>query len=121
MLVIYQTLARLALHEFKDIVTKTTLVGGTPANPNKLRLTLIDSSFLDIWLSTNGDYSYHWEQRPQSGKLYRWGNAPHYPRANTFPVPFHNGDENTVVESNLSSTPEPALRQVLDFARQQLT
>lgn len=63
MLVVYQALARLALHEFKDIVTKTTLVGGTPASPNKLRLTLIDGSFLDIWLSTNGDYYYHWEQR----------------------------------------------------------
>jgi len=51
MLVTYQALARLALDEFKDIVTSMTFVGGTPASPNKLRLTLTDGSFLDVWVS----------------------------------------------------------------------
>jgi len=119
-LVTYRALARLALDEFKDIVTGTTFVGGTPASPNKLRLTLTDGSFLDIWLSTDGDYAYHWEQRRQRGRLYRWDNAPHHPHVGTFPAHFHDGDETTIVESHLSPAPEAALRQVLDFVRQRL-
>jgi len=119
-LVIYQALARIALVEFKDVVTGTTFVGGTPASPNKLRLTLTDGSFLDIWLSTDGDYAYHWEQRRQRGRLYRWDNAPHHPHAGTFPAHFHDGDENTILESHLNPAPEAAVRQVLVFVRQQL-
>ena len=117
MLNTYQALARLALDEFKDTVINVTFVGGTSASPNKLRLTLTDGSFLDIWLSAEGDYAYHWEQRRQHGRLYRWDNAPHHPRVGTFPAHFHEGDENTVTESHLSSTPEAAMRQILDFVR----
>ncbi len=120
MLVTYQALARLALDEFKDIVTGTTFVGGTPASPNKLRLRFADGSFLDVWLSADRDYAYHWEQRRQRGRLYRWDNAPHHPRVSTFPDHFHDGDESTIIESHLSPTPEAALRQVLEFVRRQL-
>jgi hypothetical protein len=120
MLVTYQTLARLALDEFKDVVTGTTFIGGTPASPNKLRLTFTDGSFLDVWLSADGDYAYHWEQRRQRGQLFRWDNAPHHPHVGTFPDHFHDGDEGTIVESYLDPAPEAALRQVLDFVRRQL-
>jgi len=62
MLSTYQALARLALDEFGtqglNIVTRATFVGGTPASPNKLRLILTDESFLDVWLSADGDYAY---------------------------------------------------------------
>jgi len=37
MLVTHQTLARLALDEFKDVVTGTTFVGGTPASREELK------------------------------------------------------------------------------------
>jgi len=121
MLGTYQTLARLALNQFGDIVTGTTFVGGTPASPNKLRLILKDNSFLDVWLSADGDYAYHWEQRRQRGQLYRWDNAPHYPHVSTYPKHLHDGDEQTVIESQLSAVPETALCQVLSFIRQRLT
>jgi len=120
MLDVYQALTRLALAEFDEIITQTVFVGGTPASPNKLRLLIKDGSFLDIWLSADGDYAYHWEQRSQSGHLYRWDNAPHHPQIRTFPLHMHNGDESTVIESDLSSSPEAALRQVLSFVREQL-
>ena len=121
MLGTYQALARLALDEFEDIVTGTVFVGGTSASPNKLRLNLTDGSFLDIWLSADKDYAYHWEQRRQSGRLYRWDNAPHHRHVGTFPAHFHDGDENTIIESHLSSVPEVALRQILSFVRQRLS
>ncbi len=121
MLATYQLLARLALDEFKDIVTDTLFVGGTPASPSKLRLRLSDGSFIDIWLSADGDYACHWEWRRQQGKLYRWDNAPHHPQVGTFPAHLHEGEETTVVESQLGPLPETALRQVLGFVRRHLT
>ncbi len=121
MLNVYQALARLAANEFGDVVSEAQLVGGTPASPNKLRITLTDGSFLDVWLSADGDYAYHWEQRRQQGRLYRWDNAPHYPTINSFPAHLHDGDEDTVVESDLSPAPESALRQVLEFVQRHLS
>lgn len=120
MLVLYQSLADTALAVYPDLIVDSIFIGGTAASPNKLRLILMDGSFLDIWLSADGDYAYQWEQRRQSGRLYRWDNAPHYPGLSTFPDHFHEGDENTVVESKLSAEPEQALREVLAFVREQL-
>lgn len=120
MVAVYQALVALALQEFSDVVSDIGFVGGTASSPNKLRLTLIDESFLDVWLSTDGDYSYHWEQRRQRGRLFRWDNAPHHPRVGTFPDHLHDGDEATVKESHLHPDPATALRQVLIFIRQRL-
>jgi hypothetical protein len=116
----FQALAHIATDEFANLVVGTTLVGGTPNDPNKLRLLLRDSSFLDIWLSADGDYSFHWEQRRQHGKLYRWDNAPHHPQIATFPHHLHEGDESTIVPSYLNSTIEIALRQVLEYVQSRI-
>ncbi|HLB45497.1 MAG TPA: DUF6516 family protein [Anaerolineales bacterium] len=115
-----QQLARIAADEFGDVVADAVLIGGSPASPNKLRLNFSDDSFLDIWLSADGDYSYHWEQRRQQGRIYRWDNAPHHPDIATHPAHFHSGDEDIITESSLSADPETALRQVLSFVRKQL-
>ena len=119
MLAIYQALATLALREFSDVVSDSGFVGGTEASPNKLRLILVDGSFLEIWLSVEGDYSYHWERRRQRGRLYQWDNAPHHPHVSTFPDHFHDGDETAIGESQLSGDPELALLHVLAFIRQE--
>ena len=118
MLTTYQTLLNLALHEFPTVVTRAEFIGGTPASPNKLRLLIVDGSFLDIWLSLDGDYAYHWEHRRQTGHIYRWDNAPHHPTVGTFPAHLHDGDERTIVESHLPLAPEVALREILAFVRQ---
>jgi len=120
MLALYQTLSSIALQEFSDVVVQTRLLGGTPISPNKLRLVIVDDSFVDIWLTVDGDYAYHWERRKQTGEIFRWDNAPHHPQMSTFPDHFHDGDEYTVIESNLNPTPETALREVLEFVKQQL-
>jgi hypothetical protein len=120
MLAVYQSLVQISLVEFSDVVLGASYIGGTSSSPNKLRLTLVDRSFLDIWLSTDGDYAFHWERRGQTGQMYRWDNAPHHPTIGTFPVHFHDGDESTVVESRLSANPDVALREVLGFVRDRL-
>lgn len=115
MLATYQKLVTLAHREFADVVNQTSFIGGTAASPNKLRITLKDGSFVEVWLSTDGDYAYHWEQRRQRGRLFRWDNAPHHPHAGTFPDHFHDGDEATIRESHLVADPINALRYVLAF------
>ena len=124
MLPIYEALARLALEEFGihrgGVVTDATFVGGTSSSPNKLRLVLRDGFFVDVWLSLDGDYAYHWEQRRQRGRIYHWDNAPHHPHVNTFPDHLHNEQDSAVVESHLSSITTDALRQILEFIAQHL-
>jgi hypothetical protein len=117
MLAIYESLVRIAQLEYLDIVMRTSYLGGTSSSPNKLRLTLVDGSFIDIWLSADGDYAYHWERRRQTGQMYRWDNAPHHPTISTFPAHFHDGDETTILESSLSEVPAIALRDILAFVR----
>jgi hypothetical protein len=117
---LYQKLADLAAREFDDIVSRTELVGGTLSSPNKLRLHFRDASFMDIWLSLDGDYAYHWERRRQTGEIFRWDNAPHHRDVRTYPLHFHKGDETNVVESSLPEDPVFALREVLSFVRSSL-
>ncbi|MBS1249809.1 MAG: hypothetical protein MAG431_01393 [Chloroflexi bacterium] len=117
---LYQQLAKLALETFGDILTSVDFIGGTFSDPNKIRLWLIEGSFLDIWLSDDGDYAYHWERRGQTGEIFRWDNAPHYPNTKTYLDHFHKGTEGTVVESYLGQFPEHNLKQVLEFVRKHL-
>ena len=116
----YQILASIAISDFSDIIFSTKFLGGTLSNPNKLRLALHDSSFSDIWLSIDGDYAYHSERRGQTGEIFRWDNAPHHPQINTHPKHFHKGDETSVDESHLNTSPEKALREILCFAREHI-
>jgi len=113
MLELYRALANLALSEFSGIVVSSQMIGGTPADPDKLRLAFKEESFLDIWLSEDNDYACHWEHRRQSGKIYRWDNAPHHPEVSTYPKHFHDGDESAVTGSALSSDSQSALRGIL--------
>jgi len=117
---IYSKLEAIAEKEFGDIVKSTDFIGGKASAPNKLRLYLIDHSFLDIWLSENGDYSYHWEHRAQRGLIHRWDNAPDHPELYTFPKHFHNGSDKDVKESELDEDYEKAIRDVLGFIRRKL-
>jgi len=117
MLAIYKELQNLAQDEFGDIILGVDFIGGTPSSPNKMRLKVIDGSYLDTWLSADGDYAYHWENRRQSGKLFRWDNAPHHPHVESFPDHFHDGEEARVIESSLRFDPDAALRQILEFVR----
>lgn len=96
------------------------MLGGTPFSPNKLRLVIADGSFVDIWLTQDGDYAYHWERRRQTGEIYRWDNVPHHPQIPTFPHHLHDGDEQIIVESYLNPSAEEALRVILEFVQQRL-
>ena len=120
MLEVYGTLVKIARAEYKQIIVKSEIIHKRTVGSAKLRLHLKNCSFLDIWLSATGKYSYHWEARGQSGKIYRHDNAPDFPNLSTFPKHLHNGDEKTVQPSMLSDKPTKANREILEHIKSTL-
>lgn len=83
----------------------------------KLRIFFYDQTFLDIYLSASGKYSYHWDCRLKKNKIYRHDNAPHeqWKHVFTFPKHFHDGSNVQVTESFIPDLPTEALRYFLKF------
>jgi hypothetical protein len=120
---IYRKLEQIALAEFADVVVNARVYFLSTGDPHKLRLDIVDSSLIDVFISVHGRYSYHWERRLiGAGDLYRHDNAPHtrWRDVATFPKHFHNGSENNVEESHISSQPDDAIREFLTFVRSKL-
>jgi len=117
-----QEIVEIVLREFLDIVDDTRIQFTSSGAVEKLRVFLKDDSFVDVWLSSTGKYSYHWEHRHLSGLMYRHDNAPHarWERIETFPKHFHDGSEDNVRESHISDDPREAVRVFLDFIRWKL-
>ncbi len=104
---------------FSEIVMDTKIIKLQSGEPLKLRISILDGSFLDVWISISGKYSYHWERRHIDGKIYRHDNASHkaWVQVKTFPRHFHDGEEQNVVESRISSEPGEAIREFLEFVK----
>ncbi|MBU0567280.1 hypothetical protein KJ693_09635 [bacterium] len=120
MIKLYNKLKVIAQSEYKDIVTSTKILGKRTIGSSKLRIFLKDQTYLDIWLSPGGKYSYHWEQRAQRGTIYRHDNAPDFPHIKTHPQHIHDGDEKNICPSYIDTNPTIAIKQVLTVIRQKL-
>ncbi len=111
----YNEFQKIATIEFNDIVKFVQIIDG------KLRILLVDKSFIDIWISKliKGRYAFHWERREIDGTIYRHNNIPHkkWENIKTFPNHFHYKTEKNVIESKLSSNLNNALREFLKFVR----
>jgi len=116
---IYLNLLDIILNEFSSIVEYGEIIYTQSQEPLKLRIYFYDESFLDIFYSKSGKYSYHWERRFIDNSIYRHDNAPHrnWEKVKTFPKHFHNGLEEDVIESYISDDPEEAIRDFLNFIR----
>lgn len=117
-LMLYRNLLDIAIIEFSVIIESGEIFFSQSKEPWKLRLHLCDDSFIDIYHSTSGKYSYHWDRRLMSNRIYRHDNAPHkrWRDISTFPKHFHNGSEDVTIASYISDNPESALKEFLDFA-----
>ena len=119
---LYSRLKGIAL-EFSDIVTNAEILFSYTGRAQKLRITLIDTTFVDVWRSVDSnEYSYHWEMRPIRNEIYRHDNAPHkrWEYVSTFPKHCHDGSQDNVVESHISDSPDEGLRQFLNIVRERL-
>lgn len=116
---LWARLREIALAEYGDIVERADSLLSPAGRIRKLRLYIFDGSFVDVWVSGRGDYSFHWERRHIDGLLYRHDNAPHirWKSLPTFPKHFHNGQQDAVRESRIADLPEDALRDVLSEIR----
>ncbi|MBI5701144.1 hypothetical protein HZC34_04765 [Candidatus Saganbacteria bacterium] len=117
MLELYNRLKKIAETEYKEIIDHAEFIHKRTIGSAKLRIFIKNHSFLDIWLSESGKYSYHWEDRAQTGKIYRYDNAPDFPKIKTFPKHIHYGDEKTIKQSSLSDNPQEAIREILKFIK----
>ena len=120
---LFKEIIELVLRDFSDIVIDAQLRFTSSGAVERLRVILKDESFVDVWLSTSGKYSYHWEHRHLRGLIHRHDNAPHgrWRGIKTFPKHFHDGSEENVVESVIPDEPTEAMRYFLVFIRRKLT
>ena len=118
----YKRIKRNVELRFSDILKSAELIQGTAGRIRKLRLYLIDNTFVDIWYSPDGSYSYHWEQRGIRNAIYRHDNAPHkkWRSVSTFPKHCHDGNQQNVTESFLPDNSENAVEEFLRLVRERM-
>jgi len=119
---LYRQLKEIADKEFGEIVEDSEIITSYTGRSRKLRLRLIDNTYVDIWYSVDGEYSFHWEQTEIRNQIYRHDNAPHlkWSFVKTFPKHCHEGTQDNVVESELPDKPEDVLRSFLSIVRKKL-
>ena len=110
----FESLGRLAATEFPSIVAYAAAIR------NKLRVTLVDGSYIDFWWSRRNPsrFAYHWERTQIDGTVYRHDNFAHgqWQHMASYPKHFHAGSQGVVTESDIAENPEEGLRQFLGFA-----
>jgi hypothetical protein len=109
-------LERIARQEFADIVRDVSRIDA------KLRILLIDDSYLDLWWSEvqEGRFAHHWNRQHVDGTIHRHDNSAHrkWGHITTFPQHYHREREESVTESFLSQEPHEAVRTFLTFCRE---
>jgi hypothetical protein len=111
-------LARIAEVEFGDIVVQTNVLG------SKLRVLLIDSSYIDVWVARKltGRFGFHWERRHLDGSIYRYDNFPdtNWTAVPTFPSHFHDGNQGNVISAPFAKDLEQGFREFMAFAQERM-
>jgi len=81
----------------------------------RLRIYLIDGTFIDVRYANLYEYSLHWQGK---NKLIRVDTAPHYPQLSSYPRHLHLFTENNVIEDEVTSigaNPVDNVRSFLEF------
>ncbi|MFV9646155.1 MAG: toxin-antitoxin system TumE family protein [Desulfobacterales bacterium] len=108
-------LKRIAEVEFFDIVKESFMI------TCKLRIILIDNSFIDVNLSKSlpGKFGFHWECRDAAGAVFRYDNFPDksWKNVSTFPYHFHKGSQKNVTSSPFPLAVIDGFRAFMEFVR----
>jgi hypothetical protein len=109
---------RIAEIEFAPIVVQTDILG------SKLRVLLIDTSYVDVWVSRAlvGRFGFHWERRHLDGRIYRYDNFPdiNWSNVSTFPFHFHDGTQDAVASTPFATEPEQGFREFMTYVEQMI-
>ena len=111
-------LRRVAEVEFADIIRDTFFIS------YKLRILLIDNSFIDVNLSKKipDRFGFHWECRDKAGTVFRYDNFPdkNWKNISTFPYHFHRGSQNKLEASPFPLIIIDGFRSFMEFVRSNL-
>jgi len=112
-------LARIAEVEFSSIVMDTVIVGA------KLRLLLIDKSYVDVWVSQelHNRFGFHWERRHLDGLIFRYDNFPDvkWQHLDTAPSHFHNGAQDRAEAAPFAQEILQGFRDFLAFVSRRVS
>ena len=100
---------KIAQEEFSDIVKDVEI------HDDRIRLTLLDASILDVRYPKEDKYSFHWQK---ISKIYRIDTAPHHMDIKTFPRHIHSGSEENIIADNITdfdNLPEDNFRNVMKW------
>lgn len=115
---ILKKLKELAISLYPEIVIDAEITYG------KLRIYLIDESFVDVWISRKlpNRYAIHWERQHINGTIYRWDNTPHetHRHISTFPHHFHERYDHIVKPYCYPGSIEKALKEVLKYVKEKV-
>jgi hypothetical protein len=96
-------LERIARADYADVVMDVYRIDA------KLRVLLIDESYLDFWWSEvqQGRFAHHWNRQHVDGPIHRHDNSPHrkWQHIETFPQHYHREREDAVTASFLPAEP----------------
>lgn len=111
-------LRRLVEIEYSDIVVQTDLLGA------KLRVLLVDGSYVDVWCSRKLEvrFGFHWERRHLDGSIYRYDNFPdeNWAGVPTFPFHLHDGNQSNVVAAPFAQSVEQGFREFMALVQQKM-
>ncbi len=115
---IIEQIKRIAKVEFAGIVKYTYFI------EYKLRIILINDSFIDVYISQrlSNKFGFHWECIDGAGTFYRYDNFPdkNWQSVATFPHHFHNGSQEAVEASPFSLIPIDGFRDFMKFVKKNL-
>ncbi len=91
----------------------------------KLRLILINDSFIDINLSSKipGKFGFHWETKNDNNELFRYDNFPDikWQNVETYPFHFHYGSQENVIKSPFPQEIPQAFHAFMKFVRDRIS
>lgn len=119
---VYSSLIELVDTEFKDICEDADILFSSTGRAQKVKIYLIDNTIVDVWLSLDGKYSYHWSNKGVRDYVLRYDNAPHekWKTVSTFPKHCHEGNESNIVSSIIPDDPCDALRYFLQKVKEKI-
>lgn len=110
---------RIAEVEFADIVKDVFRFD------HKLRISLMDGSFVDLYYSKRipDRFAFHWECLDSARSIYRYDNIPdkNWRNFSTYPFHFHKKNQDNVEDSPFPLDPISGFRAFMEFIQNRMT
>lgn len=90
----------------------------------KLRLILIDKSFIDVNVSVKleNKFGFHWETKNKLNEIFRYDNFPDikWSQLKSFPYHFHFKEQNNVIEPPFDKDLLKGFKEFMNFVKKEI-